>query len=461
MELIVCPVCDTPAEFGGRICRTCFHSLVGQEPAPEHASAVMAGRTALARRRRRRRAILTVALGALVLAAGVWVTRGLWTPPPPPIPPGIGSRVTSAAGVAWPLPSGGIDGARATVAPATLTGAVSWRWDGAQTVAVPVVADGSTLFVGLTDGRLVALSADDGTERWSLRVPGVLDAAPSVAGDRLFVGLRSGEVVALDARSGTELWRSDVDRSVSATPIVSEGRVVVAANGLMLALDAEDGRELWRDSIDDSLMTVTPALDGGRLAVATFDRVLLFDARNGAQRSWFRFAPQQAPSLSVAVVQGTVVASSSGLVAAIDSGMTRPWWDGIRPAWQIFHVMGAAPAPPWNPELWSANAPRDAYPVAVGDGRVIVAGAYGTVRAYALRSGTLLWELRLPPITAPPVLVAGGVLLAGRNSITVIATADGAELTRRTFDGLTPTQVVVTESGVFVVDNGGRIAALR
>jgi outer membrane protein assembly factor BamB len=338
---------------------------------------------------------------------------------------------------------------------------VRWEWSAGQEVAVPVVADDRTLFVGLVDGRLAALSARDGTEHWSWNVPGVLDAAPSVAGDRLFVGLRSGEVVALDTHSGAVLWRADTGRSVSATPIVSEGRVFVAANGLMLALDAEDGRELWRDSVDDSLMTVTPALDGGRLAVATFGRVLLFDVRNGEQRSWFRFAPQQAPSLSVAVVQATIVASSSGLVVAIDSDMTRPWWDGVRPAWQALNWMGAAPAPPWNPELWSADAPRNAYPAVVGEEQVIVAGRPGTVRAYALRSGTLRWERRMPPVSAPPVIVDGGVLLAGRNSITIIDSADGMDVTRRTLDSLTPTQVVVSDSGVFVVGERGRIVALR
>lgn len=455
--------CGTISPARSKICRTCLRSLEGQPQATDAETAVVERREAGVRRRARRRRLLRIGLVVVIALLPVaWLLRGWFRGPPPPLPLPRGDRaVASAVAAEWPVPSGGAGGDRVTAAVAAFDGATAWEWTPGAVITTPLVSDGEALYVGLSDGRLVAIEAADGTERWSVPVPGALDAAPAVAGGRLYVGFRDATAAAIDAVTGAEIWRADVGNAVSSTPLVLAGMVVVAANGLMVGLDAEDGSELWRQAIDDSLVTVTPASDGRTIVVASFQRVLFFDRVNGQQSSWFRFTQQHAPTLSVAVVDRTVVAVSEGQVAAFDVGMQRPWWDGIRPAWRVFHIMGAAPQLPWRPDLWSMRAPREPYAPVVAAGRVIVAGGRGDVFAVSSRDGELLWRLSTSPVTAAPVLTADGLLVALANAIVVIDPSSGDELRRIPLDGLTAREIVVTDGGTYIRTASGSVVAFR
>lgn len=455
--------CGTISPARSHICRTCLRSLEGQPEATDAETGVIERRQDHLRRRARRRRLLRIGLVIVIALIPVaWLLRGWFRGPPPPLPLPRGDRaIASAVAAEWPVPSGAAGGDRVTAAVAAFDGATVWEWVPAAGITTPLVTDGEALYVGLSDGRLVAIEASDGTERWSAPVPGALDAAPAVAGDRLYVGFRDGTAAAIDAMTGTEIWRADVGNAISSTPSVVAGMVVVAANGLMVGLDAEDGSELWRQVIDDTLVTVTPASDGRSIVVASFQRVLFFDRANGQQTSWFQFTQQHAPTLSVAVVDQTVVAVSEGQVAAFDVNMRRPWWDGIRPAWRIFHIMGAAPQPPWRPDLWSMRAPPEPYAAVIAAGRVIVAGGRGDVFAVSSRSGELLWRLSTSPVTAAPVLTADGLLLPVANAIVVIDPSSGDELRRIPLDGLTAREIVVTEGGTYVRTASGSVVAFR
>ena len=77
---------------------------------------------------------------------------------------------------------------------------------GRRVAGAPTVADGTllvgyrpTVADGTPDGRLLALDATDGTERWTVD----LEVAPTnvaVAGDRVYVGGRRGRVASLVRR---------------------------------------------------------------------------------------------------------------------------------------------------------------------------------------------------------------------------------------------------------------------
>ena len=78
------------------------------------------------------------------------------------------------------------------------------------------VWDGS-VYVGTADGRLVAINAANGTQRWSTQAVDPtrsgITGAPRVAHGKVFIGHSGadeqvrGSIAAFDARSGKELWR--------------------------------------------------------------------------------------------------------------------------------------------------------------------------------------------------------------------------------------------------------------
>jgi quinohemoprotein ethanol dehydrogenase len=152
--------------------------------------------------------------------------------------------------------------------------------DGASTRSAPVVKDGA-MYVN-AGARVYALNAKSGVMLWNwrsdtrekpkaLETPmGLVQALnagqgfPSPQGvavgqGRVFVGLTDGRVVALDQKTGTLMWNQPIGQvppqkgeSVSGAPTYANGVVFVglangdwALRGRVVALDAKTGHELW------------------------------------------------------------------------------------------------------------------------------------------------------------------------------------------------------------------------
>jgi PQQ-dependent dehydrogenase (methanol/ethanol family) len=112
------------------------------------------------------------------------------------------------------------------------TGEEKWRWD--PRIAAPeaggpvaccgsvnrgVAVEGNKVFVGLLDGRLVALDKNEGTVSWSVQTTPVgsdytITGAPRVAGDVVVIGNGGadfgvrGYVTAYDTATGKQVWRT-------------------------------------------------------------------------------------------------------------------------------------------------------------------------------------------------------------------------------------------------------------
>lgn len=200
------------------------------------------------------------------------------------------------------------------VAFATASGRELWRVKGpGPVVEIPVLAR-DALFIVTQDDKVTALARADGEELWSYDHPlpeGFTIGSHSglcFADGRLYVGLSDGLVVALDPADGRVVWERDTGLEVEVeeggapqyfdvetTPVRWGPHLVVAsfAGGLM-ALDPENGSLQW---VDDSLPGAVGLAPAGssHLVVASADEgVVLYDLE---QRRWvwrrqpFRGAP--------------------------------------------------------------------------------------------------------------------------------------------------------------------------
>ncbi|HEX6238500.1 MAG TPA: PQQ-binding-like beta-propeller repeat protein [Acidimicrobiales bacterium] len=129
----------------------------------------------------------------------------------------------------------------------------------------PIVADG-VLYVGDWSGHVRALDAVGGDERWSTDLGAdYIGGALAVDGSRVFAGTSDARLVALDRESGERVWEERVDdhpmASIDGSPVQTDGLVIVGVSsfenfvedvdeytfrGSVVALDAESGEELWR-----------------------------------------------------------------------------------------------------------------------------------------------------------------------------------------------------------------------
>jgi alcohol dehydrogenase (cytochrome c) len=145
----------------------------------------------------------------------------------------------------------------------------------------PVIATISgvrMLYIGDTNGLIVALNADSGQEIWSYLIDQIgacavyhlgctLASTPAVDHGTVYFGAGTGAVYALDAATGTLLWRTQLGDpnagyEIYTSAAVYNGLVYVGVAsqydapcvpGQVVALDAKTGAIVWNfNTIDQS-----------------------------------------------------------------------------------------------------------------------------------------------------------------------------------------------------------------
>jgi outer membrane protein assembly factor BamB len=133
--------------------------------------------------------------------------------------------------------------------------------------ADPVLID-DVLYAAAYQARIVAIATTSGRIQWSRDVStyqGLL-----IEGDTLYAATDQGAVVAINRANGAVVWRQDqlVGRRLTA-PVLSEGRIVLAdEQGFIHWLSPEDGRILARSRLADGAIPSAPVAGRGILYVA-------------------------------------------------------------------------------------------------------------------------------------------------------------------------------------------------
>ena len=139
------------------------------------------------------------------------------------------------------------------------------RWTTSFDVAPTTgpVSDGTSVYLALDSGAVVAVDADTGALRWS--ADGAVTRVPPAADGTGVYVVRGREVVALEAATGEERWRLAFDADVSAPLVARAGWVVVAlASGEVIAVRGADGVRVWQSAFATPVVA-QPAINGARL----------------------------------------------------------------------------------------------------------------------------------------------------------------------------------------------------
>jgi serine/threonine-protein kinase len=168
-------------------------------------------------------------------------------------------------------------------------GAQATGWAG------PVVVENS-LYVGTTQGKLIALDLATQSTRWEYplekdkRLNG-LYSTPYVRAGTVYVGTYDGHVHAVDAGNGVTRWDRKPDGAVVGELTASENSVYVGAAEGLLALDATTGLTKWRFNGGEGGGTgfwSAPAVDGDTIYVGSPDR-RIYAVRDDGDRATERW----------------------------------------------------------------------------------------------------------------------------------------------------------------------------
>jgi outer membrane protein assembly factor BamB len=167
-----------------------------------------------------------------------------------------------------PLPAGGT----------TLVECPLWVTpvDGTKVTAPVLGSEGTRIYVGTDAGTVYALDAA-GDVQWSTPVGAAVLARPALAYGNLYVPTGDGRVVVLSAADGTTSWEAvaDTTGAITEQPAVAGGVVFTgASDGWVRAFDAAGCGSptcapLWSDQVEP--ITGAPAVSRGQLYVGTRD----------------------------------------------------------------------------------------------------------------------------------------------------------------------------------------------
>ncbi len=167
-----------------------------------------------------------------------------------------------------------------------------------------VVADG-TLFLGSTEGKLVAVNIADHASQWSepLQASGstggfgcatasagvAIYGTPAVAGDLVYIGGYNGKIYAFDSGSLQKRWVYPPEgnlQPIVSGPVVALGNVYFGgSDGRVYALKADTGVEAWEPFQTGDKIWSTPVIDGETIYVTSFDKkVYALNAVTGEKR---------------------------------------------------------------------------------------------------------------------------------------------------------------------------------
>ena len=218
-----------------------------------------------------------------------------------------------------------------------------------------------------------------------------LRLTPAEQGNTLYVSDRRGRVQALDAVKGNERWRKDLDSDVSTGPGLGDDLVVIATNkGEVVALNRQDGKERWRAQVTSEVLA-PPAIGDGVVVVQSVDgHVEAFDAATG-KHLWLFERSEPALSLrgtSTPVVVGdaVLVGFATGKLAALN----------LRDGRQLWEIPVSEPHGRTEIErLIDVETP------VLVTARALIAAAYqGKIVALSLENGRLLWSREISTYSA-------------------------------------------------------------
>ncbi|WP_224248301.1 outer membrane protein assembly factor BamB family protein [Hyalangium gracile] len=159
------------------------------------------------------------------------------------------------------------------------TGELKWKYEAGESLATTPVLAGSLVLVASEADTLFAVDVETGKWAWQYRrdqpsgftIHGT--SSPLVKGDTVYLGFSDGYLVALDAKGGTTKWEKSLAGGASeyldvdTQPVVDDaGRLYVASyQGGLYALEAETGDVEWSSSVAG----ITSLLARGEIVFAT------------------------------------------------------------------------------------------------------------------------------------------------------------------------------------------------
>ncbi len=290
-----------------------------------------------------------------------------------------------------------------------VSGGSMWEFEtGKGIFSTPVIGGDGTIYVGSADRVFYAINAD-GSERWTHETDEIIDSSALLDDEgRVIFGSGDGHLRALDAQSGDLLWSFQADDPEERDAFIRwfEGNVAIGANGdlfvpndnfYVYSIDRQTGDVKWRFEMPDQTWSL-PAVDPGneRIYIGNNNMVPVMGDN-------FYAIDNEGHEVWSQSVLGTIAASP---LLTLDGKIIVGGFDGyVRAYEEDFGV-----------ELWSFGARDHIYasPAEHPNGYIVQAAADGTVYGLDPDTGEQVWAFDASePIRSSPAIDGDGNIYFG------------------------------------------------
>jgi outer membrane protein assembly factor BamB len=309
------------------------------------------------------------------------------------------------------------------------------------------------------DGRAPLVASPGGARLWRFPTGKGIFSSPVIGGDgTVYIGSASGVFFAID-RDGVERWSVTTGEIIDSAALLDDkGRVYFGSgDGLLYARDAATGEEIWTFEADDPAETgafirwfegnVAIGPDGTLLVPNDNWRIYAIDRDAGTVR-WSYTMPEQTWSLpAVDPATGALYVGNNNLLPILGDN--------------VFAIDAAGGA------LWSTSTLGTiaASPLLTEDGKLVLGGFDGFVRALDAADGSVLWSTGLRDhIYASPAELSTGVLIQPGADGTIWALDPQTGVPVWTFDTREPIRSSPAVDGndrIYVGSGEGRLFVLE
>ena len=202
------------------------------------------------------------------------------------------------------------------------------------------------LLASTDPGPLLAIRATDGEIIWRRDLGSPLKAPPAPDGERLYLGLTDGRILAMSLKTGDDIWTHTLTEPAVGIMPVGDRVFAASLDNHLHSLDAEDGDPQWKWRTGADLVGL-PVLDEKRVYFLALDHVLRGHNRNGGSMLWKRVLPMRPFTGPILSGQTLIVAGISSELRAYNAFDGKP-----SPAGE-FNVKGTE-----NEEMLLAAAPH-------------------------------------------------------------------------------------------------------
>jgi outer membrane protein assembly factor BamB len=275
-----------------------------------------------------------------------------------------------------------------------------------------------------TENILSVSTVPNMVELWTVTTGSDIQSSPAVVNGTVYFGGTDGNLYAVSASTGEKIWTTPLPNPTGSSPAVIDGVVYISAGNSLYAFSAATGKMLW-SAVTGGAVT-TPTVANGVIYVGSADTNL------------YAFSPATGQPIWTATTSGTISnppAVADGIVCVASNA-----------SYGTLYAFNAATGQPiWNHALLGLpnGTTSLAYSApAVSNGLVYLGDGWGTVLAFGVSNGELVWYDDTQNELIDSIIAINGVAYVGSADDSVYA-----------LEAATGRLLWSTATGSFIVDS--------